>query len=338
MSLPIFNINVGGGQTYGMTVKRHGLQLRISDRFVEQSTYPWLAWWMKLGGAALARHKEEYIFNFITQLGTVVYDNSVAARQPGAQPSPIKGVTTGRNRMGSFNGSMTMDDVYDMYASTLTQGFIPDTLLVHPMTYLMWVKDPTMREFAIQAGGGSFFQAFTGNAAAQAFAGQYNQGGLGQGLGQQGQYNAGALTGGQTSTAQGLPQNQKSAPTLLNYLGLNFRIICSPFVRFDPFQRNTDIMLFDRRNLGALIVDEDAHVNSWKEPAFDISNIALEETYGFGIINEGQAISIAKNIAIRPNEFVLPARSVINLNEADSQFQDISTVTQFGATPINVLA
>jgi hypothetical protein len=45
MSLPIFNINVGGGQTFGVTVKRHGLQLRISDRFVEQSTYPWLQWW-----------------------------------------------------------------------------------------------------------------------------------------------------------------------------------------------------------------------------------------------------------------------------------------------------
>jgi len=346
MGLPIFNINVGGGQTYGVSVKRHGLMLRIAERFVDQSSYPWLNWWVKLAGQALARHREEYIFNWITSLGTLVFDNSTAARTTNGsglvasgQAQPVKGVTTGRNIMGGFNGSMTMDDIYDLYATNLTQGFIPDTLLVHPMTYLMWVKDPTLREFAIQAGGGNFFQAFTGNAAAKAFEGQYNFHGLGQGLGQTGQFKAGVQQStGQTGTAQGLPQNQTSAPTLLNYLGLNFTILVSPFVRFDPLARTTDIMLFDRRNLGALIVDEDPHVNSFNDPHYNIRNIGVEETYGFGILNEGQAITVAKNVAIRPNEFVLPARAMININEANSAFKQLSDITQFGATPTNVLA
>jgi len=346
MGLPIFNINIGGGQTYGVSVKRHGLMLRIAERFVDQSSYPWLNWWVKLAGQALARHKEEYIFNWITSLGTLVFDNSTAARTTNGaglttsgQAQPIKGVTTGRNIMGVFNGSMTMDDVYDLYATTLTQGFIPDTLLVHPMTYLMWVKDPVMREFAIQAGGGNFFQAFTGNAAAKAFEGQYNFFGLGQGLGQTGKFENGTQLGtGQTGTAQGLPQNQTSAPTLLNYLGLNFTILVSPFVRFDPLGRNTDIMLFDRRNLGALIVDEDPHVNSFNDPHYNLRNIGVEETYGFGILNEGQAITVAKNVAIRPNEFVLPARAVMNISEAGSTFQQLSTINQFGTNPTSVLS
>lgn len=336
-SLPIFNINVGGGQTFGVTVKRHGLQLRISDRFIEQSTYPFMQWWLKLAGQALARHREEYIFNFISMLGTVVFDNDAAARTTGAAPSPVKGITTGRNLRGVFNGSMTMDDIYDMYAHTLTQGFIPDTLLVHPMSYLLWVKDPTMREFAIQAGGGNFFQAFTGNAAAQAFAGQYNFGGLGAGVGQTGKYVGGQLTGGQTATVQGLPQSQNTAPQFLNYLGLSFRILVSPFVRFDPFGRTTDMMLFDRRNLGALIVDEDPHVNSWNDPQFKISNMGIEESYGFGIINEAQAVTVAKNVAMRPNEFVLPARSVVNLSDAGSVFQELTGITNFGDAPTAVL-
>ena len=34
----------------------------------------------------------------------------------------------------------------------------------------------------------------------------------------------------------------------------------SPFVNFDPENRVTDIMMFNSRNLGALIVDEDSHV------------------------------------------------------------------------------
>lgn len=51
-----------------------------------------------------------------------------------------------------------------------------------------------------------------------------------------------------------------SAPQLPNYLGLPFRILVSPFVNFDPENRVTDIMMFNSRNLGALIVDEDSHV------------------------------------------------------------------------------
>jgi hypothetical protein len=87
-------------------------------------------------------HKEEYIFDFITRLGTVVYDNDPNARKPTAAVQPIKGVTTGRNYKGELNGSMTVDDIFDIYAAVLLNGFTPDTMLVHPCPKLMWVKDP----------------------------------------------------------------------------------------------------------------------------------------------------------------------------------------------------
>jgi len=122
---------------------------------------------------------------------------------------------------------MVIDDVFEMYAQIVMQGYIPDTMLVHPMTWLMRVKDPVLREFAIQAGGGSFFAHFTGNPAAKAFEGQYNYGGLGHGLGQF-----------QPKTEEGLPQNQKSAPVMPDCgNGLMFRIVVSPFMRFDPGPR-----------------------------------------------------------------------------------------------------
>jgi hypothetical protein len=66
--------------------------------------------------------------------------------------------------------------------------------------------------------------------------------------------------------------------------------------------------MFNSRNLGALIVDEDPHVKSWEDSQYNIQNMSVEETYGFGILNEGQAIAVAKNVKIRPNEFVMPAR------------------------------
>ena len=320
--VPFVNINIGGAQSFGVTVKRHGLGLKIHERFVKESSYPWINYWLRLAGNALARHKEEYIFSFISQLGTVVYDNSVSARLSGAAVQPVKGITTGRNYKGVLNGSMTLDDIFDMYAQVMAQGFIPDTLLVHPMTWLMWVKDPVLREFAIQAGGGSFFANWTGNPASlgNKF---YNFNGLGQGQGQQGEYNNGTQTGGQTSKASGLPQRQDSAFQLPNYLGLPFRILVSPFVNFDPINRVTDILMFESRNLGALIVGEDPHVKDWTDQRYGLQYMAIEETYGFGILHEAQAVAVAKNVKVRPNEFVLPARSVYNLSDSGSTFQDL---------------
>ena len=52
--------------------------------------------------------------------------------------------------------------------------------------------------------------------------------------------------------------------------------------------------MFNSRNLGALIVDERPHVREWDEPQFGIQNIGIEESYGFGVLNEGQAIAVAE--------------------------------------------
>ncbi len=39
MDLPIYNINIGGAQSFGVTVKRHGLRLKIAKRFMDESSY-----------------------------------------------------------------------------------------------------------------------------------------------------------------------------------------------------------------------------------------------------------------------------------------------------------
>ena len=201
-------------------------------------------------------------------------------------------------------------DIFDMYAAVLLNGFTPDTMLAHPMAWLMWVKDPVLREFAIQAGGGSFFANFTGNPA-QLGNKFYNYNGLGLGQGQLGQYTQGQLTGGEVSTPEsGNYQNMNSAPMLPNYLGIPFRILVSPFINFDPETRTTDVLMFNSKNLGALIVQEDPHVRSWEDGQYNMNHMSIEETYGFGILNEGQSIAVAKNVKIRPNEFTMPARRV----------------------------
>ena len=83
--------------------------------------------------------------------------------------------------------------------------------------------------------------------------------------------------------------------------------LVSPFMNFDTNSKTTDIIMFNSRNLGALIVDERPHVREWDEPQFGIQNIGIEESYGFGVLNEGQAIAVAKRRRIRGNERPPPA-------------------------------
>jgi hypothetical protein len=82
-----------------------------------------------------------------------------------------------------------------------------------------------------------------------------------------------------------------------------FRILVSPFINFDPETRDTDVLICNSKSLGALIVQEDRHVRRWEDGQYNMNHMSIEETYGFGILNEGQAIAVAKHVKIRPNEF-----------------------------------
>jgi hypothetical protein len=66
-------------------------------------------------------------------------------------------------------------------------------------------------------------------------------------------------------------------------------------------------------------VDEKPHVKSWDEPQYSIHNLGIEESYGFGVLNEGQAIAVAKNVKVRQNEMSTPARPIISIGPDNTQ-------------------
>lgn len=81
-----------------------------------------------------------------------------------------------------------------------------------------------------------------------------------------------------------------SAPVLPSYLGIPFRILVSPFVAFDPETRQTDVLMFNSRNLGALIVAEEPHVKSWEDGQYNILNMSIED-FGMGIEPAGRTVA-----------------------------------------------
>lgn len=293
-----------GGATVTASIGKSGVAVKVTEEMIRYSQFDVLGLHLRAAGRALARHKEVKIFNLIKNLGVCVFDN--------ARPTQsMKGVTTGRALDGSPNGSVTMDDVFDCFAQVMTQGFMPDTLLMHPLTWVMFVKDPVLRAFALMNGGGTFFANWTGQVNQQ-YAANANQGGLGIGAGQnivEGG-NAASLAASQLTAYNPM---MNSGPVLPNYLGMSFRIIVSPFVPFDPRRKLSDIYMFDSRELGALIVDEDVTTEEFMDPKVEMRKIKLRERYGVAILNEGQGVAVMKNVHVVPNEVVLPAQTRLDV-------------------------
>lgn len=301
-----------GGATVTASIGKSGVAVKVTDEMIRYSQFDVIGMHLRAAGRALARHKEVKIFNYIKSMGVPIFDNVTPTKS-------MKGVTTGRNLDGSPNGSVTMDDVFDCFAHVLMQGFMPNTLLMHPLTWVMFVKDPTLRAFAMAAGGGTFFANWTGNPNQQTPWGNSNNGGLGAGVGQNivqgpsGASGGAAASGAAATSALQYPQTMNSAPVFPSYLNVPMRIIVSPFVQFDARKKLTDIYMFDSNELGVLIVDEDISTEEFDDPRVDIRKIKLRERYGIGILNEGQAIGIMRNVHVVPNQVVLPAQTRLDV-------------------------
>jgi hypothetical protein len=306
-----------GGSTVTATIGKSGVAVKVTDEMIRYSQFDVIGMHLRHAGRALARHKEVKIFNLIRALGVPVFDNLNPTRS-------LKGVTTGRDLSGAGNGSVTMDDMFDAYAQVITQGFFPNTLLMHPLTWTMFVKDATLRAFVLNNGGGTYFATWTGNPAGRAPWEASSQGGLGVSGGQL-IVPPDSADGSQPSPLATYPQTINSAPNLPGYFNVPFRVIVSPFVPYDPRRKLTDIYMFDSSELGVLIVDEEVTTEEFDDPRVDIRKIKLRERYGLGILNEGKAVAVVKNVHVVPNEVVLPAQaqidvsgSVVKINPTDN--------------------
>lgn len=313
-----------GGSTVTASIGKSGVAVRVTEEMLRYSQFDVIGMHLRAAGRALARHKEVKIFNYISSMGATIFDNVT----PGAS---LKGVTTGRNLAGSGNGALTMDDLFDAYAHVLTQGFVPNTLLMHPLTWVMFVKDPVLRAFVLANGGGTFFANWTGSPNQQAPWANSSQNGLGVSPGQN---IVSGPSGGTGNAAEGTaatgvlgyPQTMNSAPVLPSYFNAPMRIIVSPFVSYTPSSRLTDVYMFDSNELGVLIVDEDVTVEEFDDPRVDIRKIKLRERYGIGILNEGQAIGVLRNVHVVPNEIVLPAHATLDVSGTLSPIDPLADV------------
>lgn len=298
---PEQQLNIAPG-TMVVTIGKSGLAFKISEEMRRYSRFDIINLHLRAARRALDRHKEKKGMNFISSMGVTLFDNKNPTQS-------IYGTCTGRGLDGNPNGSCRMEDLFKAYAFIMMQGFTPDTILIHPLTWSMWVSDPLLQTIVKNTGNGQWFLPHNMAKSSR----PWDSASIG-GFGQSGasQYTPGGNAATATPTANAsLDQTLNSAPVIPSYFPYPLTVLVSPFVYFDPDSQVADIMLFDSQNLGALIVDEPVVMDEWEDKSVDIMKVKLRERYTFGIYHDGLAVGVLRNVPIVANEVALPLQATI---------------------------
>lgn len=327
---PEVNFQMGGAVSTAY-IGKSGIAASFTDEALRYSTFDIMAKNLQLMGAAMVRHKEQKAVAFLKQLGTTLFDNLNPAQS-------IYGVLSGRGLVEDpanagqsllkANGSMTMENLMRAMAHMSEEGFTPDTLLMHPLFYYTFVQDPVLRTMMLAHGGGSMFNAYSGDPGPLS---PYSNGAMGsrgpsngtrvvnpRGIGTSGE---GSGNGSTVTSVLERSQQMTSAPNLPSYFPFNFRIIVSPLCPYDPESETGDIFLLSGGNVGFHLVDEDATTVEWRDENTETVKVKIRERYGFAVAHEGQGVGVFKNVKRAENRWdgSIDARpsDISELSEAD---------------------
>jgi hypothetical protein len=282
------------GATVRASVGKCGVAFQISEEALNHSRFDVMGMHLRACAKGLARHKEVKAARMLNNLGTVAFDNY-------SPTSSMFGVTTGRAEDGTANGSLVLDNLFDAFALVMMQGFMPNTLIMHPLTFVMFMKDPVLRAVTLAGGNQVWFGNWTGNAA-------MTRSGSRRGVsGGQRVVTGGNAASDTPSTLSEYNQALTSAPVLPGRWAWPLRIVVSPFIPFDPATKRTNIILADGSEIGFYIEEHGVKVDRWQDLSVDSTMVKLKERYSFHIANEGLGIAIMKNVSISGNQVNFPS-------------------------------
>ncbi len=292
---PERQLQVGSGNVVMVNVVKSGLLVRITEEMIEDSQWDVIGLHLRAAGRALARHKESKASNLFSTFGYKVFDN--------VEPNTaVVGATIGRAVNGAFNGTPHLNDIFDMIAYLINSGFTPNTLLMHPLAWLMVAKDPILRELAWMSNNNYWGGMYSGK------------------VGQTGWDDAMNLR--YKTIAPNLSTTQTAIPT--GTFPVPLRVLVSPYVRFVPkgavvYKQSdgspatstlvtdgsgkaisplTDIYLIDDSETGVIVQKDDVATEEFNDPLRDIRSMKIRERYGLGLLSQGKAVVVARNVAI----------------------------------------
>ncbi len=232
------------------TIGKHGLAVKMTDEMIRYSQWDVMSMHIRKAGEALVRHKERQVADMLFAQSTTDFNND------GGTP------TTGRAVDGTANGSFTLDDLLVMYANGVNQGWAPDTLIMHPMGWMIFARDDVLRQYGF-LNDKAIWQPYQGQPGS---APQWSGGGF-------------LNDPRHVSDPNQISSTMTPVPDLFNQFGGPLRVVVSPYVNYDANNNVTDIYLADSREIGYMVVDEEVMTEEFDDPARDIRKVKFRERY-----------------------------------------------------------
>ncbi len=265
------------------TIGKSGIAVAFSDEAIRYSSFDLVAMHARQAVEALKRHKERKAADQIFSLGETFIDNADAgARKSG-----------GRDINGNINYTLILDDIIDAYLDAKQEGWDLNVLIVNPLAWSIFARDPILREQFFRGIGGQFIRYPNGSNNAP-------QLGVNSPYGK----NVGASTAFGRAVGADLGGSQASTMSLSipGYGGLSLDMIVTPYapVRWDTSVSKyvTDIAFVDRAHAGLLVIDEDLATEDWRDPSIDAFKMKFRERYSIVNVNNGLASRTFKNIVV----------------------------------------
>lgn len=270
--------------TVEVKVKKFGVKVSITEEAITDSTFDILGLHFRKMGRAMGRMKEEQIFNTFSTNGHTIFDNELRSSAPEAG-------TTGLGKDGNHNDTLSMEDLLDMALYMMGEGFNPTDVILHPLTWVVFARNQMI-------GNGLTYGAFGGNMV----------------------HPNGAIQG--TPAAFGMANSGDGQKYILspdqvqNRLPFGLSINLSPWVKFDKLNKRFDAYCLDASEVGVIVKKEGITQDDWIDPERDVKMMKCKERYGIGLLNNGKAITVARNIAVATS---YPAAPVINITNTPAQ-------------------
>lgn len=275
-------ITMGGGSAIRVEIRKYGIKLSLTEEMVEQSQWDVIGQWLKAAGKAFARKKNRISFNLFDTQALTLVDNLAPGKSVLGRRLSGMGFDGSGNPVA--NNTFTAEDFFDIYAAMLQEGFAPNTIVIHPMTWAIWMKDPILRVFAWQNGSGPLFNAYDV-----------------QGVKRDEFFNGLGISKGGARPGENMPPDFKGKPVLPPYLNVPFQVVVSPQVYFDPINKLSNMYFVDTENAGAIVQGEPINHYQWTDPERDVQMIRLREKYAVHMLNEGRGVGVVKNVPVVPN-------------------------------------
>jgi len=297
-------VDLDGGDMVALTTDKHGLKISLTEEVLQENLFDVVGIWLRAAGRALARHKERTAAKLINEMGYDVFDN--------LDPSnSYIGTTTGRDITGVQNGSMTVNDVFEMYTYLLHRGFTPDTLMMHPLAWKTFMTDTEMREVVLDGATVSSYKNPNGS-----YAEGWPTGHSGLGLRTKGTGNS-ETSGNNTKGAYAWTQTLNPLGATFNiapkYLPTPLEVLVTTYVPFTYGARTagdsnettsgstSNLVMVDSSNCGLIGQSMPVTMDRWSDPERDIENIKLKEMWGLALLEQGKGIAVARNISTDRN-------------------------------------